>query len=123
MLLKTEPARDLKSSEIHILLSEAPIFDFSQFLHGNISNEPTKIGDGLEEYLNHVESHPVEMVGVDSGFGYYNKMIGGGFRRKTVSLLGARQGEGKSLLALNIALHVAKSGIPVLVNSMLLQDL
>jgi replicative DNA helicase len=96
-------------------IAENPIFDFSQLLQANATNEPDLFGDGLDEYIDYLESHPVDAVGIPSPWGHYNKQIGGGFRKKTISMLGARQGVGKSLLALNIALFIAEHvGIPVL---------
>jgi replicative DNA helicase len=49
--------------------------------------------------------NPVEMVGLPSPWPSYNAAIGGGWRRKAVSMLGARSGVGKSILADNAAKH------------------
>lgn len=109
---------DLKGTEPidHILgIGESAVFDFTSLLQGEESSSPQLIGDGIDKYLDDLESNPVDIVGISSGMSYYDQAIGGGFRRQTVSLIGARQKIGKSMLAVNIGLHVAgKSKIPVL---------
>jgi replicative DNA helicase len=95
-------------------IAESAIFDFSNLLDDK-TNEPEQIGCGLDSYLEQIEANPVDIVGISSGMPYYDKAIGGGFRRKTVSLIGARLKVGKSILCVNIGLHVSsKLRIPVL---------
>lgn len=98
-----------------VAIAENAVFDFSELLNSTNDNEPTLIGEGVRDYYRHLAQNPVEQVGISSGLKYYDDYIGGGFRRKTVSLLGARTGVGKSLISDNIALHVSKNlNIPVL---------
>jgi len=94
-------------------IAEKAIFDFSTLIQGDDS-EPRLMGDNIDEYLDNLEENPVDIVGISSGMPYYDQAIGGGFRRKTVSLAGARAKTGKSMLAVNIGLHVVNLGIPVL---------
>jgi replicative DNA helicase len=100
----------------HILgIAENAVFDMSFMLNNpGGSNKPQRLGEGLMEYLDYVESNPVEMIGIPTGFPIYDKAIGGGIRRKTVNLIGARTGVGKSMLADNIGLNVTKLDCPVL---------
>ena len=97
-------------------IAENSIFDFGELLNAdNKNNEPVRVGKGVREYYRHLAANPVEQVGISSGFKYLDKYIGGGFRRKTVSLLGARTGVGKSMISDNVALHVSRVlKIPVL---------
>jgi replicative DNA helicase len=67
-----------------------------------------------EEYLDFLSSNPCENLGIPTGFRTYDFHIGRGLRRGTVNIIGARPGVGKSLIALNIANHVASNGVPVL---------
>lgn len=77
-------------------------------------NKPKLIGEDVIDYINSL-NEVKETIGISSGFPAYDKAIGGGFRRKCVDLIGARVKVGKSFLADNIALHVAKNlRIPVL---------
>jgi len=93
---------------------EERIFNFSSLIE-NEDSDPQLLGEGLEEYLDYIEKNPVDIVGISSGFPYYDQAIGGGFRRGIVSLLSARVKSGKSVFCINIALHIAKKlGIPVL---------
>lgn len=100
----------------HILgLAENAIFDFTSLISSEDDGEPELITNGLRDWLEYLESNPVDNVGISSGMGHYDFSIGGGFRRKTVSLIGARPKIGKSMLSLTIGVHVAKKlGIPVL---------
>ena len=96
-------------------IAENAVLDFTLLLQDVDSRDPHPISDGLNDFLDHIEAHPVEMVGISTGFPLYDAAIGGGWRRKTVSLIGARMGVGKTMVADNIALHIAKKlGIPVL---------
>lgn len=98
-----------------VAIAENAVFDFSQLLNTSNDMEPTLLGDGIRDYFRHLAQNPVEQVGISSGYKYYDAYIGGGFRRKSVSLLGARTGVGKSLISANIALHISSElGIPVL---------
>lgn len=100
--------------EYILSLIENPVFDFS--LSFNENNEgPQIIGKGIDSYLDYLKNNVVETVGISSGYPLYDSVIGGGFRRKTVNMIGARPKSGKTMLADNIALHVAKKlKIPVL---------
>lgn len=96
-------------------LVENRIFDFSTLLQGSNNDKPSRLGEGLRDYIQHLRENPVEMVGISSGYGLYDMAIGGGFRRKTVNLVGARTGIGKGQFAINVTLHVAgRNQIPVL---------
>lgn len=70
-------------------IAENAIFDFSSLIQGNDS-EPKRLGDNVDAFLDYLEANPVDIVGISSGMPYYDQAIGGGFRRKTVSLIGAR---------------------------------
>jgi len=99
----------------HILaLVENPILDFSNSLSGSTNDTKLLFAD-IEEYLDYVENIQREMIGISSGYPIYDMAIGGGFRRKTVNLIGARLKTGKSQYAINCGLFVTKFlNIPVL---------
>ena len=109
---------DLKGTEPidQILgIGEAAVFDFTSLLQGSEQNVPILMGQGVDEYLDEIEANPVDIVGISSGMPYYDQAIGGGFRRQTVSLIGARQKIGKSMMSANMGLHISsKSNMPVL---------
>src|SRR5947207_3431471 len=58
---------------------------------------------------------PGEVTGdtIPTGFGSLDKLLGGGFRRRDLILLGGDIGSGKSALALGIALRVAQQTLGV----------
>lgn len=96
-------------------IAENAIFDFSSLINTTSNENPSLLSDELEDWLTYVEENPCEIIGISSGWKKYDLAIGGGFRRKTVSLIGARTGVGKSVTSVNIGLHVAgKTNIPVL---------
>lgn len=104
-----------ESVDAIVAIAENSVFDFGELLNTDSDSDPKLIGLGVRDYFRHLAKNPVNQVGISSGLKYYDEYIGGGFRRKTVSLLGARTGVGKSLISDNIALHVAgELNIPVL---------
>src|ERR687888_1522869 len=58
---------------------------------------------------------PGEVTGdtIPTGFASVDKLLGGGFRRRDLILLGGDIGSGKSALALGVALRVAKQSVGV----------
>ncbi len=99
----------------HILgLVENPIFDFSRLLMGQ-TNETKHIADNIDSYIDYLCNNVVETVGISTGYPIYDKSIGGGLRRKSISMIGARSKQGKSIWGINSALHIAgRLQIPVL---------
>jgi replicative DNA helicase len=69
--------------------------------------------DGLVERVD--TQRPGEINGdtIPTGFGSLDKLLGGGFRRRDLILLGGDIGSGKSALALSIALRVAQQSLGV----------
>lgn len=93
---------------------EGRILDFTSLLSDD-AQQVREIGSSIDDYVNHLLENPCEILGVSSGYPHYDKAIGGGFRRKSVNIIGARAKAGKSMLSINIGLHVAsKLNIPVL---------
>src|SRR5919197_1930630 len=69
--------------------------------------------DGLVERVD--TQRPGEVTGdtIPTGFGSLDKLLGGGFRRRDLILLGGDIGSGKSALALGVALRVAQQSVGV----------
>ena len=99
----------------HILgIAEDAIFNFSSLIDED-TGEPQTLGDGLDEYLEYLSENQVEQIGVSTGYPTYDFAIGGGLRRGTVNVIGARPKIGKTLFADNVGLHIAGNlGVPVL---------
>lgn len=96
-------------------LVENPILDFSMLLNDGNQDGPVKMGDGIDDYISYLIENPRDMVGISTGYSQYDLAIGGGLRRKTVNLIGARPKVGKTFLGDNISLHIAgKLNIPTL---------
>jgi replicative DNA helicase len=94
-------------------IAEDSLFEFGSNLSND--NEPYKIGDGIDDYLQYLIDNPIDQVGISSGFPVYDQAIGGGFRKGTVNIIAARPKAGKSMWADNVGFHVAnKLKIPVL---------
>lgn len=79
--------------------------------------EPRRIQrDSLSNLIQQVDSlTPGEVASdtVPSGFPSLDRMLGGGFRRRDLIVLGGDVGSGKSALALAMALRAAQAGYPV----------
>jgi len=96
-------------------IAEKPIQDICLSYIKEDDSSPKKLGDSIEDYINHLISNPNKSLGIPSGYPSYDSAIGGGFRRKCVDLISARPKVGKSCIADNIALHISKNlNIPVL---------
>lgn len=92
---------------------EEPIFEFTNKLNKDIKSV-VHICDGFEDTLMAVSENPTDIVGLSTGFNNYDQCIGGGLRRGTVNVVGARAKGAKSFMCLNIAKNMAELGIPVL---------
>ena len=99
----------------HILgIAEESIFDFTSLLNDN-DESPQKVFIDVEERLDELSENPIDQVGMPTGFDRYDFAIGGGLRRGTVNVIGARPKVGKTLFAENAGIHIAKHlGVPVL---------
>ena len=72
------------------------------------------IGEGIREYIQDLVDNPKSLIGIPSGYPRYDIAIGGGFRRQSINLIGARPKVGKSFIALNVANNVSDLGVPTL---------
>lgn len=96
-------------------LAEGPIQKISVDYIREDDSTPKQIGTNLDEYISHLIENPCDQVGIPTGMPAFDKAIGGGLRRKCVDVIAARAKAGKSLIGDNIAMNVAKTGIPALV--------
>jgi replicative DNA helicase len=95
-------------------IAEETVFNFTSLLN-DTDNNPVVIGKDLDDYIHNLEHNPVDQVGIPTGFPAYDQAIGGGLRRGTVNVIGARPKTGKTLLSDNIGFHIAnKLKVPVL---------
>lgn len=93
------------------ILSLAEI-DYTELV--NDHNETQNIGQIAREIIEEVAANPVDQIGISTGFPIMDSCIGGGLRPASVTLLGARMKQGKSVVGANVALNVSGLGIPVL---------
>ena len=94
-------------------LAEDSIMEVTGMVSGT-DEAPTQMFDNIVEYLEELSEEPVDQIGISTGFPRYDFAIGGGLRRGTVNVIGARPKTGKTLLADNMGVHIAKQGVPVL---------
>ena len=98
-----------------ISLIEDPLMNITMSAYKDVENDPKIIGDQLDEYLQYLEENPVDFLGIPTGMPIFDEATGGGIRRKTVALVAARTGVGKSVVATNVGLHVSEElSIPTL---------
>lgn len=95
-------------------IAEDAIFNFGSSLNNDKDNHPVKISDNLDSYISFLEENRIDQVGISTGFPVYDQAIGGGLRKGTINVIGARPKVGKTLLSDNIGLAIAKQGVPVL---------
>ena len=77
-------------------------------------NDIIDVGEFAQKYIEHLAENPVDIPGIPSGFPRYDNSIGGGFRRGSVNIIGARPKIGKSTFCLNVSKNVVYQDIPVL---------
>ncbi|MFM7986325.1 MAG: hypothetical protein ACKPKO_44135, partial [Candidatus Fonsibacter sp.] len=82
-------------------IAEDTIFSFATSLNSDNDNAPSLIGEGLEEYIEYLQTNVVDQIGIPTGFPVYDQAIGGGLRKGTVNVIGARPKTGKTLLSDN----------------------
>ena len=94
-------------------LAEDSIFNFTSLLN-DTDGGPETIGSTIDEYVKNLEENKVDQVGIPTGFPVYDQAIGGGLRKGTINVIGARPKTGKTLLSDNMGKNIAQLGIPVL---------
>ncbi|MEX0597957.1 MAG: DnaB-like helicase C-terminal domain-containing protein, partial [Candidatus Paceibacterota bacterium] len=94
-------------------LAEDSIFNFTSLLNDADGN-PETIGLNIDEYIKALEENKIDQVGIPTGFPIYDQAIGGGLRKGTINVIGARPKIGKTLLSDNMGKNIAALGIPVL---------
>lgn len=93
--------------------AENPLLDFITAMNGGEDDGPHQIAERGEEWLENILANPSDNIGIPSPFPKYNYLIGGGFRRKSISMMGARPKTGKTVFVDNVCLHVSgELGIP-----------
>jgi replicative DNA helicase len=98
----------------HILgIAEESIFDFTSILNDHDDAPELLFGD-LDDYLLDRAENQVDQIGIPTGFPKYDFAIGGGLRKGTVNVIGARTKVGKSLIGLNMGADMASRDVPVL---------
>ena len=104
-----------EESLTHILgLVESPLFGFMDNVFDD-GTEPFLLGDKVDDFLAAIEANPDASIGVPTGYPIYDDIIGGGLRRKSVSIIGARAKAGKTFFGMNVANNVtSKLNIPCL---------
>jgi replicative DNA helicase len=93
-------------------IAENPLTEFLR--EDDTRDKPERIGQDIDEYLDFLMDNKCDQIGIPSGFDRYDAAIGGGLRRKCVDLVSARPKVGKSVFGDNVAVNVARRGIPVL---------
>ena len=89
-------------------IGEDAVTNFYQY--ANDDDNPIKMGENLQEYLQFVMENPCEQVGISTGNPIYDAAIGGGLRPgAAVTVIGARRKIGKSVFGQNVGVHVAKN--------------
>jgi replicative DNA helicase len=78
-------------------MAEEGVMDITSMVAGE-DESPTQMFDDVEEHLEELCETPVDQIGISTGFPRYDYAIGGGFRKGTVNVIGARPKTGKTLL-------------------------
>lgn len=115
-----EEANDGTESPDSLLdMAEQKIYDIRR---GKSTSGPAKVSDIIMSEvvvrLNKLASadpqEKEQYMGLPTGFSYLDRVLGGGFHRSDLILIGARPGMGKTSFALNVARNIAMKGRKVL---------
>lgn len=91
----------------HIMgIAEESIFNFSSLINQQETG-PRTLGEDIDEVVKHLEENPVDQIGISTGYKNFDWAIGGGLRKATVNVVGARPKVGKTLLSDNVGFHIA----------------
>jgi len=103
------------SEKIDAIISkiENPIFEFTGQLNSK-DKGLVLVHSNLEERLKTLSESPKDIAGLPTGFPNWDQCIGGGLRKCTVNVVGARAKGAKSFFCINVARNMAELGIPVL---------
>ena len=92
--------------------TEESVFGFlPDFIQGE---DIVNLGECALEHMEYIAENPMSQAGLPTGYMRYDQSIGGGYRRGTVNVVGARPKVGKSTFCLNVAKNVASNNVPVL---------
>jgi len=97
-----------------LAIAEDAVFNFSTELGNDGDNNPSMMSAGIDDYIDYLQTNKIDQVGISTGFPVYDQAIGGGLRKGTINVIGARPKVGKTLLSDNMGLHIARQNIPVL---------
>jgi replicative DNA helicase len=91
-----------------INIVEAPIMEITSSAYKEQNNNTVLIGDNIDEYVDYLIDNPSDYLGIPTGFPRLDEAMGGGLRRKSVTLIGARTGVGKSVISTNVAKYISE---------------
>lgn len=98
-----------------ITRAEGPMIDLSSLLQNNGDVGIRAMGEGAEEYLEHLMDNPRSLMGISTGLRKFDLAIGGGMRPGSCTVIAARPKTGKTFLVDKVCTHVAGvEGLPVL---------
>jgi replicative DNA helicase len=104
-----------ESVEDIIGMVETPIMEVTSLAYKEQNNKTVLLGEDIDSYVEYLINNPSDYLGIPTGFPRFDEAIGGGLRRKSVTLIGARTGVGKSVISTNVAKYVSEVyNIPVL---------
>lgn len=93
---------------------ETPITEFTTELSTGLSSQPKLLFENAENYVNYLADNPVNQMGFPSPWKAFDGMIGGGFRKQSITCIATRTSVGKSHLLKSIGLTSAQNGVKVL---------
>lgn len=93
---------------------QSEVLEFELSITDSETDKTTLIGDGVDDFIEHLANNDNSVTGIPSFISSYNHYIGGGRRRGGVYLIGARPKTFKSTIAINDGLFCAKNGTQVL---------
>lgn len=104
-----------ESIEAILGAAEKSIFETTMKMQGREGGDIEMLSDGILDYVEWLEENKCDFIGIPSPYQRFNHVTGGGLRRGSVSLIGARPKNFKSSVCKDVGLSIARKNIPILV--------
>lgn len=79
-----------------LAIGEQAILNFNSDIDNQEDGGPQLLGNGICELIQNAMDNPITHIGLSTGFLAYDAAIGGGFRKGTINVIGARPKTGKA---------------------------
>lgn len=89
-------------------LGEEPVLNFSQRFIMEADDKIDNLGEMAKPFFEYLAENPRQLMGLSTGYPLMDRVMGGGLRSPSLTIVAARSGKGKSFFGENVCLHAIK---------------